>query len=332
MKIQSKTQGFNDKKVLITGGLGFIGSNLAIKLVKLGAKVSIIDNLQHDHGANFFNIESIKKDVEVNLTDVRDEHIISYLVKDKDFVFHMAGQVSHVLSISNPFPDIDINIKGTAVVMEALKNNNPNAVLIYGGTRGQYGKSLNPAKETDTSAPTGIHEISHLAAEQIITTYNRIHKIPAILARMSNVYGPRSQMKHDKYGVVNWFIRLAIENKTIPLFSQGQIIRDFIYIDDCVNALITLAQTPKAYGKIFNIASGKPTKFINLTNKIIKLSGSGNYEYKKFTFERKSQEPGDFWADITKILHYCEWYPQIGLTKGLRQTIEYYKKYKKHYF
>jgi UDP-glucose 4-epimerase len=243
----------------------------------------------------------------------------------------MAGQVSHVLSISNPFPDIDINIKGTAVVMEALKNHNPEAVLVYGGTRGQYGKTQNPAKETDYSAPTGIHEISHLAAEQIITTYNRIHGIPVVLARMTNIYGPRAQIKHDKYGVVNWFIRLVLENKTIPLFGRGEIIRDFLYIDDCVDALLILAQTPKTYGKTFNVASGLPTKFITLVKKLIKVAGSGSFEFKEFTFERKSQEVGDFWADISKIKHYCNWQPQVSLTKGLRETVRYYQKYRHHY-
>ena len=149
---------------------------------------------------------------------------------------------------------------------------------------------------------------------------------------MVNIYGPRAQMRHNKYGVVNWFIRLAIENKTIPLFGEGKIVRDFLYIDDCTNALLSLASTPKTYGKLFNIASGKPTTFLKLTKKIIKVAGKGKYEFKPFTFERKSQEPGDFWADITKILNYCEWYPRMSITKGLRNTIAYYEQNKKYYF
>ncbi len=323
---------YHGKHVLITGGLGFIGSSLAVKLVRLGAEVTLVDNLMPEHGANFFNVRSIKSRVTISLSDVRDENIMAYLVEDKDFVFHMAGQVSHVLSLSNPYPDLDINIRGTATVLEALRKYNPKGVFIYGGTRGQYGKASNPAKESDISQPTGIHEISHLAAEQIVSTYHRIHGIPAILTRMTNVYGPRAQMKHDKYCVVNWFIRKALTNDTIPLFSKGKIIRDFLYIDDCVNALLSLALTKTAYGEIFNIASGKPTSFLALTKTIVTKAKSGRFVFAPFTYERKAQEPGDFWADISKIRQYCSWQPKTTLSTGIKRTIKYYEKYHSHYF
>lgn len=325
--------GFKGKKVLITGGLGFIGSNLAIRLVDMGAEVTLMDAMIPEYGANLFNIESIKDDVHINFSNVCDEHSMNYLVKNKDYIFHLAGQVSHVMSMTNPFPDIEMNIKGTAVLMEACKKYNRGAVVVRSGTRGQYGSVVKlPVNEESPTNPKGIYEISNLTAEKIMKVYNDNFGIRCVLLRLTNIYGPRAQMKTHHYGVVNWFIRLAIENKTIQVFGDGQLKRDFLYIDECVNALLMSVTSESAHGQVFNVGVDKPVNFVELVKLIIGISESGRWEFAPFSPERAAQEPGDFYSDIAKIKKYIGWYPKISLRDGLKSTVEYYRKYRKYYW
>jgi UDP-glucose 4-epimerase len=324
---------FVGKNVLITGGLGFIGSNLAIKLVELGAHLTLVDAMIPDYGGNLFNIEPVKGKVVINFCDIRDANAMNYLVKGKDYIFHLAGQVCHVMSLTNPFPDIDINIKGTAIVMEACKIHNPEAKVIYTGTRGQYGSSVKlPVSEDAPTNPKGIYEISNLTAEKIIKVYGDVHGIDCALLRLTNTYGPRAQMKHSRYGVVNWFVRLAIDGETIKVFGDGQILRDFLFVDDCVEALLMSAVCQPVVGEIFNVGVDKPTKMVELAETIVQVAGSGRWEFAPFTPERKAQEPGDFYSDISKIRRIVGWEPTTSLEEGLRKTIAYYRLHKAHYW
>lgn len=324
---------FLDKNVLITGGLGFIGSNLAVRLVNAKAVVTIVDVMIPEYGGNLFNIEPVKDKVKVNFSDITDVNSMNYLVRGKDYIFHCAGQVCHVMSLTNPFPDIDFNIKGTAILLEACRKYNPKVKIIKMGTRGQYGSAVKlPVNEEGPTNPKGIYEISNLTAEKIMKTYNDIHGIKSVLLRLTNIYGPRSQMKHSRFGVVNWFIRQAIDNETIKLFGDGKLLRDFLYIDDCVDAILMSAVTEKATGEILNVGIDKPTSFLELTELIIKIAGSGRWEFAPFSPERAAQEPGDFYSDISKIRSLIGWEPKVSLNEGLRKTIEYYKKYKDFYW
>lgn len=324
---------FADQRVMITGGMGFIGSNLAIRLVKLGAKVTLVDNMMNGYGGNLFNIESIKEQVTINFADIRDQHVMNYLVKDQDYIFHLAGQVDHILSLSDPFPDISINIKGTAVIMEALKQHNPSAKLIYTGTRGQYGEVINlPVNESAPTYPKGIYEISNLTAEKIIEVYHHVHGIQSILLRLTNIYGPRAQMKHPRYGVVNWFVRLAVDDDMIKVFGDGKIKRDFLYIDDCIDAILQSSLTNLAYGEILNVGIDSPTNFIELAETLIEVAETGQWEFAPFTPERKAQEPGDFYSDIDKIRRLVGWQPQTSLKDGLKQTVDFYRQNKQKYW
>lgn len=324
---------FNGKKILITGGLGFIGSNLAIKLARLGARVVLADAMIEDYGGNLFNIKPVEKEVVINYCDIVNENVMNHLVKDKDYIFHLAGQVCHVMSLTNPFPDIDINIKGTAVLMEACKKYNPRVKVIYTGTRGQYGPAVSlPVSEDAPTNPKGIYEISNLAAEKIIKVYNDIHGIKSVLLRLTNIYGPRAQMKHSRFGVVNWFIRQAIDNDVIKVFGDGSILRDFLYVDDCVKALVMSAVCEEAVGEIFNVGVDEPTSFRQLAEMIVEVAQSGRWEFAPFSHERKVQDPGDYYSDISKIKRIIGWQPQTKLREGLKRTIEYYRKYKKYYW
>ncbi|WP_243438918.1 NAD-dependent epimerase/dehydratase family protein [Fundidesulfovibrio soli] len=315
------------KRVLILGGLGFLGSSLAVRLHRLGAKLTLVDAMIEEYGGNPFNVAELGEACAVNYCDIRDRTAIEWLVRGQDYVFHSAAQVCHLKSLCDPFPDIDINITGTAVLMEALRKHNPRAKVIKLGSRGQYGPVLKlPATEENLCQPKGIYEISLLAAEHIIGSYQRNHGIPCVLARLTNIYGPRAQMRHNKFGVANWFIRLALEGKPIPVYGDGRIMRDFLYIDDCVDALLYLSIVPEAEGQTFNVGHSRPSSFLELAEVITSMTDTP-WEFTPFSAERKTQEPGDFFSDITKIHSVTGWSPVTELREGVARTLEYYREH-----
>jgi UDP-glucose 4-epimerase len=322
-----------DARVLITGGLGFIGSNLARRLIADGARVTLCDAMIEGYGGNLQNIREIRPRVAVNFADVRDETVMGHLVDGQDVVFHLAAQVSHVMSLSNPYPDIEINIKGTAAVLEACRKRNPKALVIRSGTRGQYGPAVRlPVSEDAPSDPRGIYEISQLSAEMICRTYTRIHGIRTVPLRLTNVYGPRAQMKHSQFGVVNWFVRLALEGRPIPIFGSGKIRRDFLYVDDCVDALMAAACEPRAVGEVLNVGHDRPSTFLEVAEILCELAPEARIEFTEFSPERKAQEPGDFVSDITKIRALLGWEPRVTLKDGLARTVAFYRDRKADYF
>jgi UDP-glucose 4-epimerase len=324
---------YKGKNILITGGMGFVGSNLAIKLVELGANVLIADAMIEEYGGNLSNIEPVKDKVKINYCDIRDPNSMNYLVRNQDYIFMCAAQVSHLKSMSDPFPDIDININGTAVIMEALRNYSKETVVVKLGSRGQYGSVLKlPATEDLKPEPRGMYEISLLASEYIIQSYYRIHGIKSVLLRLTNIYGPRAQMKHNRYGVANWFVRLGIDGAVIPIYGDGSIKRDFLYIDDCVEVVLLAACQQNAYGEVFNVGHDKPSSFLELAKTIIKVVGKGKWELTPFSDERKAQEPGDFYSDIAKIKDLTGWYPSTSLQEGVAKTVDFYKKNKDKYW
>jgi UDP-glucose 4-epimerase len=321
------------KRVLITGGLGFIGSNLAERLVRDGARVAVCDAMIEGYGGNFANVASFRSDLEVHLTDVRDEAGMARLVEDRDVIFHLAAQVSHVLSLSNPYPDIDINIKGTAVLLEACRRHNPGALVVRSGTRGQYGPAVRlPVSEETAADPRGIYEISQLSAEMICRTYTRIHGVRTVPLRLTNVYGPRAQMRHSHFGVVNWFVRLALEGRPIPVFGTGRILRDFLYVDDCVEALAAVAAQPAAVGEVVNVGNDRASTFLEVAEILRDIVPGTEIVFTDFSPERKAQEPGDFVSDITKIRRLTGWEPRVALHEGLARTVRYYRERRAEYF
>jgi UDP-glucose 4-epimerase len=321
------------KSVLITGGLGFIGSNLAIRLVREGAHVTVCDAMLEGYGGNLANVREVEGEIETRIADVRDEEEMGRLVEGRDIVFHLAAQVSHVLSLSNPYPDIDINIKGTAVVLEACRKRNPSALVVRSGTRGQYGPAVTlPVSEETPPNPRGIYEISQLSAEMICRTYTRIHGVRTVPLRLTNVYGPRSQMKHPHFGVVNWFVRLALTGEPIPIFGTGKILRDFLYVDDCVEALVAAALEPATVGEVLNVGDDRASTFLEVAEILRDLVPGTRIVFTDFTPERKAQEPGDFVSDISKIRRLTGWQPTTGLREGLARTVDFYRERRADYF
>lgn len=330
---ESSQETFRGKRVLITGGLGFIGSNLAIRLVECGAEVTLLDAMIPGHGGNVFNIAPVKDEVTVNFSDIRDEHSTNYIVRDKDYIFHLAGQNDHVLSLTDPYADIDINIKGSVVLLEACRKYNPDACLVYTGTRGEYGSVANlPASEETPINPRGLYELSSLTAQKVFKIYNDNHGIRSVTLRITNVYGERAQMRHNRFGVANWFIRQAIDGETIKVFGDGKILRDFVYVGDCVEAILASAATDEAYGEVLNVGDDHPSSFLELAQTVVEEAGSGAWELAPFSAERAAQEPGDFYSDISKIRRMVGWSPEVSLRDGVGLTIAYYRANKERYW
>lgn len=324
---------FEGKNVLITGGVGFIGSNLAIELVKAGANVTLVDAMLPGHGGNLFNIQPVRDDLTVNFSDVRDEHSTNYLVRGQDYIFHLAGQNDHVLSLTDPFPDIDINVKGSVVLLEACRKFNPDARLVYTGTRGEYGSvDKLPASEDAPINPKGVYELSSLMAQKAFKIYHDNHGVRSVTLRLTNIYGERAQMHHSRFGVANWFIRLALDDQPIHVFGDGSIQRDFVYVGDCVDAILRSALVDEAYGEVLNVGDDQPSSFRELAETVVSEAGCGRWEFAPFTPERAAQEPGDFYSDITKIGRMTGWRPTTSLREGVRKTIGFYRENRSRYW
>lgn len=324
---------YKNKNVLITGGLGFLGSSLSIKLVEMGAKVVLLDNMQEGHGGNLFNIEPVKDRVTVNYCDVRDRGALRCLIKNQDFVFHLAGQVNHLASIKDPLLDFDINVVGTMTVLEAIRLYAPDVKFVFSGTRGQYGATVKlPVSETHPMKPKGLYGISNLTAEMAIEMYHSHYGMRTVGLRITNTYGPRHQMAHDQYGVANWFIRRAMEGKIIHLFGGGHILRDFLFVDDTIQAILMAGSNSAASGRVLNVGSGQGISFTDLAKKVTQVIGSGSYEVSDFPKERKDIEPGDYVADCTLIKETIGWEAKTPLEDGIAKTADYYRAHQAQYW
>lgn len=324
---------FAKKSVLVTGGLGFIGSTLAHRLVELGADVLLVDSLLPDYGGNLFNIDPIKGKVRVNIADVRDESGMQHLVKGHDYMFNLAGTLSHIDSMKDPYTDLEINCRSQLTILEACRKNNPGIKIVFSGTRGQYGKAQYlPVDERHPMCPTDVNGINNMAGEWYHILYNNVYGIRATSLRLTNTYGPRHQMKHSKQGYLNWFVRLSMEAQEIPIYGNGAQKRDFNYVDDVVEALLLAAAVDETNGEVYNIGSGSPISVLESLEAVIKIAKKGSYKIIPFPPEKKKIEIGDYYADYSKFKKATGWKPKIDFTEGLTRTIKYYEKNKTHYW
>lgn len=323
---------FKDTGVLITGGVGFIGSNLAHKLIELGANVTIVDTMIPEMGGNLYNIYEIKDKVKLNFADIRDENAMNQLVKNKNYIFNLAAQLSHTESMKDPFSDLDINCRGHLVLLEACRKFNDQAKIIYTGTRAQYGKILyTPVDEKHPINPTDANGITKHACEQYHLLYYNVYDIKTTSLRLTNTYGPRHQMRHKEQGFIGWFIRQAMDKEEIKIFGDGQQLRDISYVDDVVDALLMAATNDKAYGEVFNLG-GCPISLLNLVKLIIEVVGRGTYKLIDYPGERNKIEIGDYIADITKIKKVLGWEPKADIKEGVIKMVKYYEKNKPNYW
>ncbi len=325
---------YRGKNVLITGGLGCLGSHVAIDLVHLGANVTVIDSCHPLFGANYNNLESVRDDVNVNVCDIRDADAMNHLVQGKDVLFHIGMQTSHVDSMTEPFWDIDVNCRGNMVVYEAVRHNNLDCHVVYAGTRGQYGVlDTIPVDETHRMQPTDIYGVNKVAAEGYGLVYHRAYGMKFTSLRVNNCYGPRHQMRHAKYGILNWFIRLAMDGGSIKLYGDGGQKRDYNYVDDATDAFLRAGSRPDACdGEAFNLGSGVPRTLREATEMVIEYAGSGSYELVPWPEERKVIETGDYVADFTKFTKATGWKPLTTMEEGLAKTVEFYKEHRSLYW
>jgi UDP-glucose 4-epimerase len=317
----------DDANVLITGGLGFIGSSVAHRAVDLGANVTIYDSMMPQFGGNIANINGIEDKVVTVHGDIRDFDMLKQYVKDQDFIFHCAGQVSHMDSMSNPFFDLDINCKGTLNVLEAARMVSDTAKLIFTGTRSQIGRmKYSPVDENHPEFPIDIYSANKSVSEKYHLIYYQTYGMPAVSMRLSNVFGPRAQIKQKGYGIVNYLVRMALLKETITVYEPGTQTRDFIYIDDAVDALVLAAEKSESAGEVFFVGSGKETTFVEVVKLIIKTADSGDWKLIPWPQERRAIEVGDVVLSIDKAKRVLDWCPRTSLVEGLSKTVSFYKQ------
>jgi len=326
-------QDFKGKNVLITGGAGFIGSNLAIKLVELEANVTIIDSFIPEYGGNLFNLDPIKDKVKLNISDVRDEHSMKYLIKEHDYLFNLAGQTSHIDSMNNPYADLEINARSQLSILEACRRYNPEIKIVFASTRQIYGKpQYLPVDEKHPLYPVDVNGINKMAGEWYHLLYYDVYKIRSVVLRLTNTYGPRMRVKDARQTFLGIWIKNVIEGNKILVFGDGKQIRDFNYVDDVVNAILLSAQSEDADGMIFNLGADDPINLEDTAKLMIEISHNANYELVPFPAERKAIDIGDYYADYRKIRSKLGWQPKISLKDGLKLTINYYQEFDKHYW
>lgn len=317
---------YANKKVLITGGLGFIGSNLARALVVQGAEVTLVDSLIPQYGGNPFNIDDIRDKVTVNVCDVRDPFAMAYLLQGQDFLFNLAGQTSHMDSMTDPQIDLDINAAAQLAILEACRKANPGIKIVFASTRQLYGKpDYLPVDEKHPIRPVDVNGINKLAGEWYHLLYNNVYGIRACALRLTNTYGPGMRVKDARQTFLGIWVRLLIEGKPIKVFGDGLQLRDFNYVDDCVDALLLAGESESANGKVFNLGSTEVVGLRALAEMMVDLGYGGTYELIPFPPERKAIDIGDYYSDFSFITNELGWEPKVGLREGLLKTMAYYQ-------
>ncbi len=317
---------YRGRNVMITGGLGFIGSTLARRLVDLGADVLLVDSLIPEYGGNLFNIDGIEDRVHVNVADVRQQSTMNYLVHDRATLFNLAGQVSHIDSMRDPYTDLDINCRSQLTLLEACRYANPSIKVVYASTRQIYGRpdSL-PVTEQHLVRPTDVNGINKAAGENYHIVYNNVFGIRATALRLTNVYGPRQLIKHNRQGFIGWFIRLVVEDRTIQIFGDGSQVRDFVYVDDAVEALLVAGVDDACNGQVFNVGGSEPICHRDLAALLVRVAGAGRIEFVEWPPEKRAIDIGSFYADSTKFRRTTGWEPVVPLEEGLRRTVAFYR-------
>ena len=323
---------YRGRRVMITGGLGFIGSNLARRLVDLGADILLVDSLIPDYGGNRFNIAGIEERVRVNIADVRQASTMNYLVQDREIIFNLAGQVSHIDSMRDPHTDLEINCTSQLTILEACRHHNPRAKVIYASTRQIYGKpDFLPVTERHLVRPTDVNGINKAAGEYYHLVYNNVFGVRACALRLTNVFGPRQLLRHNRQGFIAWFIRLVVEDKEIQVFGDGTQVRDFVYVDDAVQAFLLAGASDACDGEAFNVGGSEPIAHRDLVRLLVEIAGTGRYRFVEWPPEKKVIDIGSFYADSTRFNQACGWTPAVSLREGLSRTVAYYREHLAQY-
>ena len=322
---------FDGARVLITGGLGFIGSNLARRLVALGSEVTVVDSLIPDYGGNLYNVEGVRDRIQVNVSDVRDTHSLRHLVLGKQFLFNLAGQTSHLDSMTNPMPDLEINCQAQLSILETCRACNPKIKIVFASTRQIYGRPLQlPVPETHPLNPVDVNGINKMAGERYHLLYNEVYGIPATALRLTNTIGPRMRVKDARQTFVGIWVRQLLEGKPISVWG-GKQLRDFTDVEDAVDAFLMVAADPATNGQVYNLGGSEVIDLAALAQLMVKVNGSGSYETKDFPSERRAIDVGDYYADFSKIRAQLGWQPKRSLRETIEITLHYFRETLPHY-
>ncbi len=321
------------KRIMVTGGLGFIGSNLAARLLDLNADVLLVDSLVPETGANSANIQEIADRVATRRVDVRDVLAMERLVRDVDVIFNLAGQVSHLDSMRDPFTDLDINCRAQLSLLEACRHNNAGVKIVFASTRQIYGKpDYLPVDEKHLVHPTDVNGINKMAGELYHVLYNNVYGLRASSLRLTNTYGPRMLVKNNRQTAIGWFIKQVLDDEEVQLFGDGSQLRDFTYVDDVCEAFLLSGASDVANGQVFNLGGPEPISLRDLLELLIELAGRGSYRLVPFPDEKKAIDVGSVYGDFNKIHRALGWEPTTSLRDGLQRTIEFFEAHRHQYW
>lgn len=324
---------FRGRRVLVTGGLGFIGSNLARRLVEAGAEVLLVDSMIPEYGGSVANIAGIEDEVTVNIADVRDVHSLPYLVGDCEVIFSLAGQTSHLDSMADPYTDLEINCRAQLSLLEACRLVNPDARIVFASTRQIYGRpEYLPVDERHPINPVDVNGINKTAGEWYHLLYGQVYGIPVCVLRLTNTYGPRMRVKDARQTFLGYWLRQIVAGEEIAVFGNGLQKRDFNYVDDAVDAFLLAATRDEAIGKTYNLGDSEVVNLLDLARKLVELNGDGSFRVVPFPEDRKAIDIGDYYSDFTRIKTDLGWQPRIGLDEGLRRSIDFYREHGSSYW
>ena len=324
---------YTGRRVLITGGLGFIGSTLGRRLADLGAQVILVDSLIPEYGGNLFNIAGYEDRLRVNIADVRDEFSMDYLVRGQDILFNLAGQNSHLDSMTDPYTDLEINVRSQLSILEACRKHNPAITVVYSSTRQIYGKpDYLPVDENHPLHPTDVNGINKMAGEWYHLLYHTVYGLRVTSLRLTNTYGPRMRVRDARQTFLGVWLRRLIDGESIEVWGEGTQLRDFSYVDDVVEAMLMCASHPSAGGCIYNLGSPESISLADLARLLVELNGDGTYRLVPFPADRKRIDIGDYIANYARIRDELGWQPRIDLREGLRRSLEYFRMHRQHYW
>ena len=324
---------FRGRRVLVTGGAGFIGSNLARRLVGCGAHVVLVDSLIPEYGGNLQNLAGIDDRVRLNIADVRDEHGMTYLVQQQDVLFNLAGQTSHLDSMADPYTDLEINCRSQLAILEAVRKNNPGLIVVYASTRQVYGvPDTLPVTEDHPLRPTDVNGINKMAGEWYHVLYHRVHGVRACALRLTNTYGPRMRVRDARQTFLGWWIRRVIDGEPIEIYGDGRQLRDLNYVDDVVEALLLAAAHRAADGQVYNLGHPAPVSLNDLAALLVDVAGGGRAAFVPFPPELERIDIGHYYGDYSRIRGALGWEPRVGLRDGLARTLAYFREHRAHYW
>ena len=319
---------YRGRLVLITGGLGFMGVNLAAGLYQMGAQIRLLDIVWPEH---IKHLTSMLGQMEFVKADLRDEQSVEAAIDGCDWIFNLAGRSGAVASNSLPsgaYDDLDVNCRGQLSLLEMCRKHNPKVKIVFSSSRLVYAPTVElPVAETAPTEPRSIYGIHKLTAEKYHCLYARLYGLPTTVLRITNPYGPHQRPEQQCYGIINWFIHLTLSGQSIPIYGDGHQTRDYIHIEDVVQAFLIAGADGRSEGQVFNVGSGKPTRLVDMAHMIVEHAGSGRVEHIPWPMAAQQSESGDFIADVTQISQMLGWHPRIPLGEGLRQTIGYYRDY-----